>query len=61
MGLVALPQPGQDLLGLEDARLFHQDLLEAPLESGILGQVLAVLIQRGGADGLDLTLGPEPA
>ena len=57
MGFVALPQPGQDLFGLGNARLFHQDLLEAPLESGILGQVLAVLIERGGADGLDLTPG----
>ena len=38
-----------------DGGLFDQDLLEAPLESGVLGQMLAVLVQRGGPDGLQLS------
>ncbi len=57
MGLVALAQPLQDLAGLLDAGLFDQDLLEAPLQGGVLGQMLAVLVERGGADGLQLAPG----
>ncbi len=55
--LVALAQTLEDLAGLLDARLFHQDLLEAALESRVLLQVLAVFVERGGADGLQLAPG----
>ena len=37
--------------------LLHLDGLEAPLEGGILLEVLAVLVERGGPDGLQLTAG----
>ena len=35
-------------------RLVHEDRLEAPLQRGVLLDVLAVLVQRGGADGVQL-------
>ncbi len=37
-----------------DARLVHQHLLEAPLERGVLLDVLAVLVERGRADAVQL-------
>jgi hypothetical protein len=37
--------------------LFHLDRLEAALERGVLLEVLAVLVERGGADGLQLAAG----
>ena len=57
MGLVALAQTGQDLLRLGNAGLLDQDLLETALESGVLGQMLAVLVEGGGPDGLQLAPG----
>ena len=57
VGLVAVPQALQDLDGVGHRRLLHLHRLEAPLEGGVLLQVLAVLVQRGGADGLQLTPG----
>ncbi len=52
--LVALPDPEQDLDGLLEGRLLHHDRLETPLQGGILLDVLAVLVERGGADALEL-------
>ena len=48
--LVALLQPAQDRDGGFDARLVDQHLLEAALECRVLLDVLAVLVERGGAD-----------
>jgi hypothetical protein len=42
-----------------DCGLGDQDRLEAPLERGILLDVLAVLLQRGGADALELAAGQD--
>ena len=55
--LVAVPQALQDLDGVGHGGLFDLDRLEAALQGGVLLQVLAVLVQRGGADGLQLTPG----
>ena len=55
--LVAVAEALQDLDGVGDGRLVDLDLLEAPLEGGVLLEVLAVLVERGGADGLQLTAG----
>ena len=57
VGLVAVAQALQDLDGVGDGRLVDHDLLEAPLEGGVLLEVLAVLVERGGADGLQLAAG----
>ena len=54
MLLVALPDAVQDLDRLLDGRLVDQDRLEAALQGGVLLDVLAVLVQGGGADGLQL-------
>ena len=48
--LVALLQAAQDADGVFDTGLADVDLLEAPLECGVLLDVLAVLVERGGAD-----------
>src|SRR5207248_5662886 len=55
MLLVAVAQTLEDLLGLLDRRLVDADLLEAPLERRVALEVLAVLVERGGADRLQLT------
>ena len=55
--LVAVPEALEDLDGVGDRRLLDLDGLEAPLEGGVLLEVLAVLVQRGGADGLQLAPG----
>jgi hypothetical protein len=44
----------QDLDGVLQRRLVDLDRLEAALERGVLLDVLAVLVERGGADGLQL-------
>src|SRR6202035_5553612 len=44
----------QDGDRLDQRRLVDEDGLEAPLERGVLLDVLAVLVQGGGADALDL-------
>ena len=54
VGLVAVAEAAQDLLGLLLAGLVHVDLLEAPLERRVALEVLAVLVERGRADGLQL-------
>ena len=48
--LVALLQPAQDRDRVVDAGLADEHLLEAALEGGVLLDVLAVLVERGGAD-----------
>src|ERR1700722_13441441 len=57
MCLVTVAQAPEDLDGVRDRRLGHLDRLEPALERRVLLQVLAVLIERGGADGLQLTAG----
>jgi hypothetical protein len=52
--LVALAQALEDLVGLVDARLGDLDRLEAPLERGVLLDVLPVLVERRRADALEL-------
>ena len=47
---VALLEPAQDCDGVVHRRLADEDLLEPSLESGVLFDVLAVLIQRGRTD-----------
>jgi len=57
MRLVAVAQTPENLDGLLHAGLTHPYRLETTLQGGVLLHVLAVLIQRGGADGLQLTTG----
>ena len=52
--LVALAQAAQDGDGVLDRRLVDVDRLEAALQGGVLLDVLAVLVERGGADGVQL-------
>ena len=59
--LVPVAQALQDLDGEGHVGLLHLDRLEAPLEGGVLLQVLAVLVDGGGADGLQLARGPASA
>src|SRR2546425_836780 len=61
LALVLLPvalhllfAPAEDLLLLAKRRGLHDHGLEAALEGAVLLDVLAVLVQRGGADRLDL-------
>ncbi len=54
MDLVALAQAAQDADRVLDVRLADDDRLEAALERGILLDVLAVLVERRGADGMQL-------
>ncbi len=55
--LVAVAQALEDLDGVGQRRLGHLDRLEPALERGILLDVLAVLVEGGGADDLQLTTG----
>ena len=48
--LVAVLQSAQDADGVLHRRLTDEHLLEAPLQRGVLFDVLAVLVERGGAD-----------
>ena len=48
--LVSLAQAAQDRDGLLDRRLVHEDRLEAPLQCGVLLDVLAVFVEGRGAD-----------
>ena len=54
MDLVPLAQAAQDRNRVLDGRLAHQHRLEAALERGVLLDVLPVLVERGGADGVQL-------
>ena len=51
---VDLAQTLQDVDGHRDRRLFHFHRLETTLERGVLFDVLAVLVDRRGTDGLEL-------
>ncbi len=53
--LVAVAQAREDLDGLVDRGLVDADLLEAALQRGVALEVLAVLVERGRADRLQLT------
>ena len=55
--LVAVLEPAQDADGVLDRRLADQHLLEAALQRGVLLDVLAVLVERGGADHPQLAAG----
>ena len=57
MDLVALAQAAQDRDRLLDRRLVDEDRLEAPLERGVLLDVLAVLVERRRADRVELAAG----
>ena len=57
VGLVLVPQALEDLDGVRDGRLVDHDLLEAPLERCVLLEVLAVFVERGRADRLQLAAG----
>ncbi len=55
--LVAVAEAAEDLQGLGLARRLDDDRLEPALEGAILLDVLAVLVEGGGADALDLAAG----
>ncbi len=55
--LVAVPQAAQDRDRVVHGRLGHQDRLEPPGQRGVLLDVLAVLIERGRADDVQLAAG----
>src|SRR5262249_39212817 len=55
VGLVAVTQATQDLDRLALGGRVDDDLLEASFQGPVLLDVLAVLVQGGGADALDLT------
>ena len=55
--LVAVAQPLEDLDRLLDRGLVDPDLLEAALQGAVALEVLAVLVERGGADRLQLPAG----
>ena len=55
--LVTLAKAAQDFDGVVDGRLAHIHRLETALQGGIPFDVLAVLVQRGGTDALELTAG----
>ncbi len=57
MYLVAVLEAAQDADGVLDGRLADEDLLEAALKRGVLLDVLAVLVERGGADHSQLAAG----
>ena len=55
--LVALLEPAQDRDRVVDVGLADEHRLEAPLERGVLLDVLAVLVERGRADAAQLAAG----
>ena len=55
--LVERAHAAQDLDRLLDGRLVHLHRLEAPLQGGVALDVLAVLVERGRADRLQLAAG----
>ena len=57
MQLVFFLEAAQDRDGLRHAGLRHEDRLEAPGEGRILLDMLAVLVQRRGADAMELAAG----
>jgi len=57
VNFVAFFKPTQDGNGVFFARLFHQHFLETPLQGRVLFYVLAVLVERGRADAVQLATG----
>ncbi len=57
--LVRFFQPSQDRDGVFHGRLADEDLLEATLESRVLFDVLAILIEGRGADQSQLPAGQQ--
>ena len=57
MRLVLLLDAAQDLHGVLDTGLADEDLLEAALQGGVLLDPLAVLVERGRADHVQLAAG----
>ncbi|MCO5578383.1 hypothetical protein L7F22_032224 [Adiantum nelumboides] len=57
VGLVAVGEPAQDRDGVLHRRLGHQDRLEAAGQRGVGLDVAAVLVERGGADDVQLAAG----
>ena len=55
--LVAVAQTFEDLDGVLHRGLAHLDRLEPALQSGVLLDVLAVLVEGGGTDGLQFAAG----
>ena len=55
--LITLLQTTQDGDGILHRRLRHHDRLEPALQGGILFDVLAVFIQGGGTDAVQLAAG----
>src|SRR5215472_538772 len=55
--LVPLAQPAEDADGVLDAGLPHHHWLEPSLQRGVLLDVLAVLVERGRADAVQLAAG----
>jgi hypothetical protein len=55
--LVLLLEPAEDRDGVLHRGLAHQDRLEAALQRGVLLDVLAVLVERGGAHAAQLAAG----
>ena len=57
VGFVAVAQPAQDRDRVVHGRLGHQDRLEPPGQRRVLLDVLAVLVERGGADDVQFAPG----
>ena len=57
MGLVAVAQAAENLEGFGLAGRLDDNGLEPPLQGSVLLDILAVLVERGGPDALDLTAG----
>ena len=55
VGLVLIPQTFQNFHGLLLGRFAHGHRLEPALQSSVLFNILAVLVNGGGTDHLDLT------
>ena len=55
MGLVAIAQTLEDFNGVGDGGLFNLDRLEPTLECSVLFEMLAVLVECGGTNGLEFT------
>ncbi len=57
MLLVFLLQPAQNRDGVLDGRLGHEHRLEAPRQRRVLLHMLAIFVERGGADAMQLAAG----
>ena len=57
MRFVARLEPAQDRDRVFDARLADEDRLKAPLQRGVFFDVLAIFVERRGADAAQLAAG----